>query len=195
MGRSHGRSWSMEVIESELLKIIPSLGRMPSYNELVSVGCRPLAQAIAKPKYGGYRLWANKLGLGMKGTETHRGQAVEDQVSVYLIERGFAIQRKTTRASFDLLVNDKVRVDVKSAKFSEYRHTQGHAMSGHVFNLSKPEPTCDLYILCGVGDGNQVLWRYFVPASEARVQTITITPEGKYSRFREAIGELKRLVQ
>lgn len=186
--------WDDDLISRKLLESAKSLGRMPSANELKASGMNDLACAI--PRHGGYSFWAQKLGLHNKGAETHRGQAVETHALECLLSYGFSVERQTTRAPFDLLVNGTVRINVKSAKYGEYKnkHTGG-VTKGFVFGINgKACSNCDLYLLCGVDDGNAVLWKYYVPACFAQVQMITITPSGKYSDFKENIDVLRKMV-
>ena len=104
----------------------------------------------------------------------------------FLEALGFHVERQTTKAPFDLLVGE-VRVDVKRARYSEYGATRGF-----IFQLHKVPPTCDVYLLCCVDGAGVVLDRYYVPASEAAVQTITITKCGKYEKYRNTyVGVLR----
>jgi hypothetical protein len=174
-------------ISEELLLFAEKYGRMPSVSELHENGRNDLACAISRN--GGFRSWAERLGLGLKGTETHRALAIEDEEQVRLERLGFRVYRQTTKAPFDLLVNGQ-RVDVKSGRPSIYGKDKNKYV-GWVFNLIKVPPTCDFYLLvCQSRDG-AVERRYVVPASEAQITTITITPSGKYERYRDADHLLK----
>jgi hypothetical protein len=201
MGWSHGNRWTEEQIEAELRGVAQELGRMPSANELRARGKNDLACAI--PRAGGYKAWAERLGLAQKGAATHRGLRIQGLVAAVLRERGFLVDEMTTRAPYDLLVNGKARVDVKSARFSNFPlqvvredgTTRTWNRAGFVFGLNKAEPTCDLYILCGLDDKDTILWSYYIPADKARVQMITITPEGKYTLFKEDLAQLRKLCE
>jgi hypothetical protein len=178
--------WTAELIKSELAVIGASLGRMPSKNELSAMKKESLASSITR--HGGYRAWALRMSLSLKNTETARGQIIEDAICLFLAEQKFVVERMTTRAPYDFFVNGHLRIDVKSAQYGEYGHD--HYSKGFVFALNKKIPTCDLYILCGVNKGNEILWRYFIPASQARITILTITPHGKYTRYRNNIHVL-----
>lgn len=191
MGHAHGRNWTRQAIIEELNPIVELLGRMPSVNELKSLGKNDLSCAIIRS--GGFKSWADNLGLQQKGTETHRGLYVQNLMVEWLRSRGFLVIEQAMRASFDLPV-DGVRVDIKSARYSEYPVKNSTPWKGFVFGINKSIATCDLYILCGMnGEANQILWRYFIPADKARVKTITITPNGKYLEYLEAIDQIQRL--
>jgi len=168
-------SWTDDLIASHLINAARGLQRMPSANELRALGQNALAMAVSRR--GGFRYWAERLNLPLKGTETHRGQAVETHVAAYLVGLGFDVKSQTTRAPFDMLIDGCVRVDVKSARYGDYirkdaRKRTPQRTKGFAFGLNKVPPTCDLYVLCGVDEGNTVLWRYFVPATEARVRML-----------------------
>ena len=186
MGYSHGRRWSEAQIIEELERIALEYGRMPSVNELKSHGMNSLATTIALR--GGFKSWAKRLGLQQKGTETHRGIYVQKSISQWLESQGFSVVEQTMRAPYDLLVNG-IRIDVKSARYSDYGLSRGF-----FFGINKQNPTCDLYILCGMNEtAETILWHYFIPSDKAMVQTITITPNGKYLEYLEAIDQIHRL--
>lgn len=158
---------------------------MPTANELTAIGENSLACVIGRT--GGYRLWAARLGLPLKNTETHRGNRIEDVVADFLKGAGFEVERQTTKAPFDLLV-DGVRVDVKSGSATG-------ACGAHTFGSMKVPATCDMYIACLVDGRNHVLSMYFIPAECARVRTLSITVKGKckYDRFKGAVDELRKM--
>jgi hypothetical protein len=195
MGWSHGTVWDSARVESELRRVTDEMGRMPTVGELTTRKQGDLANAVVRS--GGFAEWAKKLGVARKGTETHRGQDVELAAIESLRREGFDVQRQPTRAPFDLLVNGRVRVDVKSGKFADYSTTRRSGrgrtdrVAGHFFGINHRAGACDLYLLCGVDESNRVLWRYFVPASDAQVGTLTLTPKGKYSRFKESVNVLR----
>lgn len=189
MGHSHGTHWTTLLIMQALEPFAEELGRMPSANELRGQGRNDLACAISRR--GGFKSWADRLGVGLKGSETELGQRVEREVAAWLEGEGFDVRRQTTRAPFDLLVNGH-RVDVKSAHYTEYRK-QGAEFNifGWVFGLSKVPATCDVYLLVCLSDSDEHMRRYIIPAAAAQVQTITITERGKYEPFRDALDHLR----
>jgi len=162
---------------------------MPSTAELQDRGRNDLACVISRR--GGFRSWASVLGVQLKGTETHRAMEVEDMVESKLVGAGFKVQRQTTRAPYDLLVNGH-RVDVKSARPGVYGKGRGHRHRyvGWMFHLAKVPATCDHYFLVCQDKDGEVVRSYVVPADEARVTMLTITPDGKYERFRDALDLL-----
>lgn len=185
--------WTEELIEASLLEIVTKLGRMPSVQELGNSGRWDLANVIARR--GGFKKWADRMGVAQKGTETHRGLAIQATVGRALRSHGYQIEEMTTRAPYDLLVNDRLRIDVKSARCYTYKKKHDQLTPvGYIFGLNKRVPTCDLYILCCLSDDDKILERYYVPSSEARIVTITITPTGRYLQFKESIEQIDRLL-
>jgi hypothetical protein len=123
MGHTHGRNWTQQAIIEELNPIVELFGRMPSVNELKSIGRNNLSCAIIRN--GGFKSWADNLGLQQKGTETHRGLYVQNLMAEWLRERGLSVIEQAMREDFDLLV-DGVRVDIKSARYAEYGSSTSH---------------------------------------------------------------------
>lgn len=181
MGYSHGTFWTNKLVYERLVPIISALGRMPSANELRADGKNDLACAISRR--GGFKSWAQRMGAGQKGTETHRGQEVEESEQSRLESLGFTVLRQTCKAPFDLLVNGH-RVDVKSAHAGLYGDARDQN-TYWIFALAKVKPTCDFYLLVCLNSDDSVARRYVVPSSSAKIRTLTITPCGKYEGFRD----------
>lgn len=177
------REWTEERVLDEVRAIASEIGRMPTCGELHAAGNDALACSI--PRFGGYRAVALKLGLAQKGTETHFGQRWERAAAAFYAAQGAKVERMSTRHPFDLRVNG-YRVDVKSAR----RSLRGFAFAG----LKKGE-CCDFFHAVCVRNDNTVLAHFVIPAEEARVHTLTLSPltlagEGKYAQFRDAFGPL-----
>lgn len=176
MGYAHGERWTTERIDSEVRIIAARFyGRMPSATELRMADMNSLACAIGR-QAGGYRGVAKRLGLPLKDSCTAFGQDWEMYVEAVLKNLGHAAERQTTRASFDLLVNGKVRVNVKSARYHEYGPCKGF-----FFGISDTWKRCDVFALVKVdGPTPPILW---VPSSEAQQQTITLTGKHRLNAF------------
>lgn len=174
MGWSHGTRWTEGRILDEVRTVARDFGRMPSANELRDIGRNDLACAIAKRH--SFREVALKLGLAQKGTETHFGQRWERVAAAFYVAQGAEVERMPTRHPFDLRVNG-YRVDVKSAR----RSLKGEC--------------CDFFHAVCVRNDNTALAHFVIPAEEARIHTLTLSPltlagEGKYAQFRDAFGPL-----
>lgn len=99
--------------------------------------------------------------------------------------------RQTTKCAFDMLVNGH-RVDVKSARPGQYGGWQlKYRYMGWMFRLAKVPATCDFYLLVCQDKEGAIVKRYVVPADEAKITMLTITPAGKYERFLGAVHLLR----
>jgi hypothetical protein len=184
--------WTEELVETFLRVAAEQVGRMPIHRELIEMGASDLAHAIIRT--GGYRGWSRRLELLEKGGSTHRGRAIEEQVAAELGDAGFQVELLGAQAPYDLLVAGCVRLDVKSARWASFPRPKSGVCQGYFFRLKKKTPTCDLYVLCPVDERNQILERFFVPWTAARVVTLTLVPGGKYEKYREDLDQLARLV-
>lgn len=183
MGWSHGKSWDDATIESELRLMAGELRRMPSVNELKASGANDLACAIVRS--GGFLKWSERLGLGRKSSETHRGQKWERHEADYFRSLGFTVEAQSARAPYDLLVNGH-RVDVKSSMLTRHGWYQ--------FGGIDRGAGCDFFDLLCIEGG--VKARLIVPASMANVVKISMTPTtleglGKYAAFVGAVHLLR----
>ena len=142
MGYTHGTKWSNEKIESEIYKVINTLNieRMPTNTE-ISMVMKNQALNNKISKSGGYKYWANKLGLDTKYSETKLGQEWEIYIKNLLDSKGYYVEKMTTRHSYDLLINNNIKIDVK---VSNYYH--GKSFKYHTFNLEKKYHNCDIFI-------------------------------------------------
>lgn len=174
--------WSLEKIERMILANLVD-ERMPTVSELTSVGLSSLSSAIVRT--GGFKHWQNKLRLDNKQSETHIGQEWEDWALIHLSDHDMKVESQSTRHPFDLLVNTIVRIDVKVAHFTSYKTNHGKA-AGYVFHIHKSHShDCDLYMLICLSDVDKPQAVYYIPAASAPKTTITITPNGKYTVFRD----------
>lgn len=148
MGYTHGRRWSNSLIKKEILKCMDSLElpRMPTFKEMQSyTGDRALTNAISKR--GGCRKFAKELGVELKNSQTKKGWDGEVEGKRLLEERGYKVECMTSGENFDLLVNDLVKVDVKSGKqylLDKYKMT--------TFGINNKHPHCDIYMLLDYHD-------------------------------------------
>lgn len=172
------KKWFDDVIESELLKCVNSLqlDRMPTANELKSLGRQDLHMAIQKSKK--YSGWAEHLGLGRKQSETVRGQNREEEIAAKLESLGHKVERMTTKHPYDLLVNDTVKIDVKTGKAYLMRGSRVHS-----FGISKKDPTCDIYIVLALDEQDQVERLFVIPSHHLKVVSLCIGKESIYNRF------------
>lgn len=177
--------WTDDMVASQLCEAATKLGgRMPSANDLRAMGLESLASRASR--VGGLLAWAERLGLPT-GTDAHSpafGESWEAYVVAVLTANGYAAEQQKRHAPFDVLVNGKVRVDVKASRHHDYG-----AVRGFTFWLGKSRQKCDVFALVKVdGLTPPILW---VPSSEAQQQTITLTEKHRLNAF-TSMGVLGR---
>lgn len=176
--------WTNKIIEEEIKKISSSLNHFPSVNELRELGRNDLMCAITKR--GGFYFWSEKLGIKrVENNATDFGLSGEVAVLKILKENGFKAEPKQRfKSPYDILVNDLIRCDVKTTKFSIYSKTN----KGWYFRIGK-EPTCDFVILYRI-DINDL---FVIPWYDCPHTNITISENlGKYSEYQNNFSKLKK---
>lgn len=161
MSYAYGRRWTDDDVKREIKNVMECLciNRMPSRRECESVcGNTALTNKISKRPGGWYGL-AHELGLQVKSSDTQTGKTNESVVEKLLIEKGFSVTKMSQNFPYDLLVDECVKIDVKSSKL--YRGTQGNFYS---FNLEKRYATCDVYVLLTLDDDGFANKFYIVPS-------------------------------
>lgn len=157
--------------------------RMPTNAELVSLGASSLAKFVGNS--GGFAQWAELLGSRMKPSESLMGKRWERYVADLIRATGrSAVEQDPIKAPFDILVNDSVRVNVKSAHFNTYIMKNGGKCAGYFFGIGSTHKRCDAFALvCDDGSEDpRILW---VPAHEMRQQTVTLTKRHRLNDFTE----------
>ncbi|MCR8641444.1 hypothetical protein NV379_02130 [Paenibacillus sp. N1-5-1-14] len=154
------------------------INRMPSSSEVLQTFHE--GEALHKRICDlGYRFWAEKLNLEIKQSETQLGQDYELVAIKMLEEKGYKVERMTTKHPFDLLVNDSIRIDVKSASAYDLKGSRCHT-----FGINKRYGSCDLYILLALNEESDVIERTFViPCNKLRVVSMSIGRESKYNKY------------
>lgn len=134
-------SWTDELIERQLREITGAIGSFPTASELRSMGKNDLTCAATKS--GGLIAWAARLGLSRKDSDSDFGWRGEIAMCEHFRQQGFSAERtKGVKAPFDIMVNDLLRVDVKTASRAEY---SGHSR-GWYFRTGKI-PQADVVVL------------------------------------------------
>lgn len=177
--------WTDERLADCLLGICQRLGYFPSARELRAMGRNDLVSAVTR--LGGLLAWAQRLGVPRRDSESDRGWAGESAITERLRQRGYAVtDRDGVKCPYDLLVDDLVRIEVKTARRAVYG---GNA--GWYFRIGR-HVQADLVALhqSDTGQTYFVPW-HLVPRSNV---TITGTPTSKYSCFREAWPILDRMI-
>lgn len=174
------KKWDEELIKEEIYKIMNKLNitRMPSRTEIISIyNDSSLCGAIVK--HGGYRYWANKLNLNLKQSESKSGWDCEEIIISMLKEKGYTIKRMTTQHPYDLLINDKVKLDVKMGSAYELKGSRVHT-----FGINKKYSTCDVYIIVALNEEQDKIERIFIiPGFKLKIVTMSIGKHSKYNKY------------
>lgn len=186
MGYSHGTKWTEEMIIKEIKKVMLALGitdRFPSNSELISI-TRNTSLSNKISKMGGFYKWANRMGLSIKKSETKLGIEYEIKAIEYIKKLRFKNVIKTRlKHPFDILVEDKVKIDVKVAKRYSYAQTGSYY---HSFNLDYTIHSCDLFILYALDDSENIEKVFIVPSMSLNgKKQISVGKKTKYDKYRD----------
>ena len=179
MGYAHGKKWSEKLVKNSIVGCMNHLGlsRMPTLDEMKGyTGDSSLSNAVSH--YGGVRKFSKEIGTSLKTGDTINGWVVEEMVYDMLKEHGYKVRRMTAGENFDLLVNDTVKIDVKSGKqylLDRYKIT--------TFGINNKHPHCDIYILLDYH--NEKVGRVlFIPSVILSISTtMSIGAKSKYDKW------------
>lgn len=120
----------------------------------------------------------------------HAGFKAEDDTARELIAKGHkVVQSARNERGVDMRVDGKP-VEVKAAIETSYKGSDGYPITGHVFSNMKKDPGSKLHILkCMSPNRSKVLKEYHIPSKEIKQNTLTITANGKYERFRKEASD------
>lgn len=154
--------WTDELIRERILKVVEHIGdrRMPTACEVREYyGNSKLIGAIASR--GGFMTWAKELGLPMKECDVMLGLSYELYTKKLLEKKGFECIHTGTKFPYDLLVDGKVKVDVKVSHLVE----MGDSI-GYTFKIAQNMPKCDLYVAHCLDEkkAGKVAKTYIIPA-------------------------------
>lgn len=180
MGYTHGEKWNEEKILQEVKKVVAKTGQktMPTHKELFDFfGNYKLTNAMAKRK--GTKYYANILGLSIKECESKMGEDNEFYCSIQINEiLGLDSQKTAPRYPYDLLVENSVKIDVKSAKLFKINNTQYFT-----FNLEKTHQTCDLYVFYCI-ENDVIVKTLIIPSYILSGKTqLSIGHKSKYDKY------------
>lgn len=182
MGYSYGNKWDDESIKKEIIKVVKALDlkRMPSNNEIKNVmGNHSLSNAISRK--GGFRMWAEKLNLDLKESETSLGNEYEFIVKEILEELGYDVEKMTTKHPYDLLINDNIKIDVKASRYYENKK---EGVKYHTFNLEKKYHNCDIFICICLNDSEDIEKFLIIPSKYLMgKKQLSVGVNSMYDRF------------
>lgn len=154
--------WTKELVKEEIKRVMAyyQIDRMPSLAECDEfTGNASLSNRITRE--GGFYKIAEEMGLEIKPSETGLGYQFE-KYAAEIIQEMFddtTVEMTPTRFPYDLLVDGKVKIDVKVA-----RRSKVHGAEMYSFGLAKKQPTCDIYIAFCIADDKTVEKVYVIPA-------------------------------
>lgn len=169
-----------EIIESiyEVMNKL-DIDRMPSCSEIKEYyGNEILTNKIKRTK--GSFGWANYLKLNTKESETKLAIKYQDICYDFLTNKGYHVEKMPQNYTYDLLINNNIKIDVKSASAYFLGSSRCHS-----FGINKKNPTCDLYILYALSEDSDIIERIFIiPSKYLHVVTMSIgSTSFKYDKF------------
>ncbi len=178
MGHSHGIKWTDEMVKKEIRKVMESLNidRMPSRKEIELVTQNSsLTNKISKS--GGFYHWAERLGLGIKSSETSLAIIKEKEIAEYITERlGWETELTPLKFPYDILVGGVVKIDVKFS--NGYDYGNGRYFS---FNLEYTMPKCDVLVLVCSKEKTLVIPAHVFLGKNQ----VSIGNESKYDKYQD----------
>jgi hypothetical protein len=179
------RRWTDEVFESEIRNVASALGRFPTVSELAAMKRRDLSSEITRR--GGFTRCAQAFGLTRIESDSDTGWEGERAAAQRLTELGFQVAVPgAVKCPFDMLIDQVLRVDVKSARLCRYQHSVGW-----FYRIAK-YPQADLILLWQLDEaGYYALPWYVCPRTN-----ITISRDGgKYAAFRNNDRVIREMVE
>jgi len=171
--------WDENSIKNKIIEVmrVLDLNRMPSSRETIAVtGNYSLGDAIMK--HGGFYFWANKLNVKSKNCETSLGRLYEEKSMKVLEDMGYTIQRMKVGYPFDLLINNKIKIDVKTSR--------PHMCNGsrvHMIGINKKYAVCDLYLVYALDELDNIERIFIVPGYELKIVSMSFGKESIYNIY------------
>lgn len=178
-------AWTDDLLERQLVGIIAGSGVMPTAKSLRDYGRNDIACQLSRR--GGFLAWADRLGVKRSLSDSDTGWKGEKELFDLLISKGFSVVRPNgVKSPFDLLVNDVLRIDVKSAEYVEYG-----ASKGWFYRIGKI-PQADVIALYKLDTGDC----YFLPWQICPKTNVTISRGGgRYKSFLNRYDLLSTLIE
>lgn len=182
MGYARGKKWTdeeiidriQEVIDKLDLKTFPTKSEMNNYYKNSG-----LSGKVSKS--GGTKYWATRLNIPLKDCESKTGEKFEQYCLATLIDMGYSVESMKPRYAYDLLVNENIKVDVKSA----YIYNSPTNFKFYTFNLEKSAPTCDIYVAYCLNDDGVPEKTYIIPSKvlSGKTQLSVGENSSKYNKY------------
>jgi len=161
VGYSHGKKWNDDIVIERLrevtcaleLECFPTHSQINEYFGNTSLSCK-----ISKS--GGTKYWCKRMGLKEKMCESKLGDNLELFCISQLLNMGYESEKMKPRYPYDILVNNNIKIDVKSGfAFENYGDSPYYT-----FNLDKKYPTCDMYVVYCLNKDKTVYKTYVIPS-------------------------------
>lgn len=171
--------WNDERIEKEIKNAMEGLNikYFPTKRELDAFyGNTGLSNAIARG--WGFRAWAMKLGFVAKDSAVKLGNAWEYRIMDYMTSKGYDVEKMNYKHSYDLLINEFIKVDVKTSKpmTDQARY--------HTFDLGSNKHHCDVFIFVVLDENEQIERLLIIPSSDIMGQKqLSIGKNSKYNKY------------
>lgn len=169
--------WTDKLVKEEIMKVIDSLSlnRMPTRKEIEFVTKNSkLTDRINRTK--GYYGWAKELNLSIKDSETTLGKKYEFIAKKILEDKGYKVEKMSQNYPFDLLVNDNIKIDVKTGKIFISNVNSRY----YTFNLYKKYATCDIYMIICLNENEQIEKLLIIPSNKLKITQLSL---GKVSEY------------
>ena len=172
--------WNDELIEQKIFEVMEELKikHFPSKKELDDFyGNTCLTNAISKGL--GFRGWSKKLGFPPKDSAVKLGNAWEYRIMDYLTSKGYDVEKMSYKHPYDLLINDYIKIDVKTSKLF-----YGDASDYHSFDLGTTKHNCDIFICITLDEEEQAERVLIIPSSDLMGQKqLSIGKNSKYNKY------------
>lgn len=183
--------WTYEKVVKGIKEVMKTLDidRMPSRSEIEMVtGNTSLANKVYRT--GGYRAWAEELGLSLKECETQKGNDWEFKIMEELLSTGYEVEKMSTKHPYDLLVENFIKIDVKVSSYYKGKNYQYHT-----FNLGKTHHNCDIFILVGLDDEGKAVKRLIIPSKFLMgKKQISVGLTSEYDKFNERCDYIDKYI-
>ncbi|MCB2310675.1 hypothetical protein LGL55_06000 [Clostridium tagluense] len=188
MGYVKGIKWNEDLIESKIYEVMRLLGidRMPSTAETeLILRDSSLSNKIAKT--GGFNKWADRLGIEVKRSETQLGHKFEGKAKELIENLGYTTKQMSCKYPFDILVNDKISIDVKSAKVY-----LSHGSRVHTVGINKKYATCDIYLIFALDEDENIERTFIIPGCDLKVTSMNFGKDSIYNAYLDRWDLLKK---
>lgn len=191
MGYTHGSKWNEELILEGILGVKNALGidYMPSKKDMLThTGNKGLSCAVTR--HGGCTYFRDLLMLDDKDSCSKTGDENENYIMTILKEKGYKPRKTPPRHPYDILVNDVLKIDVKSANPILSKVKQ---MNEFVFSINNEFPKCDLFIFVTQFIDRKEI--YIIPSSFVMQSQLGIGETSKYDCYKNRFDYIEDYIK